>query len=102
MKSRIARSATTRDQAWSIISANIAHAAEMIRQAAGAGARLVVLPEFALQGPPRGETGHEWSEKACSPVPGGITEPLQKAAQELGIYIGGNQFEADPEWPHRH
>ena len=35
-------------------------------------------------------------------MPGEITAPFQAKAAELGIYIGGNQFEADPEWPLRH
>src|SRR4051794_6370218 len=101
MNSRIVRPARSREEGWSIISANVAHALDMVRKAAEAGAQLVVLPEFALQGPPRGETVDEWIEKACYPVPGRITEAFQRAAQDLRVYIGGNQFEADPEWPHR-
>jgi predicted amidohydrolase len=102
MVSRIVRPAKTRDEGWSIIAGNIGHATEMIRKAAGEGAQLVVLPEFALQGPPRGETVDDWIDKACYSVPGRITEPLQTLAQELRLFIAGNQFEADPEWPHRH
>lgn len=102
MNSRIVRPAKSRDEGWSIISGNVTHALEMTRNAREAGAQLVVLPEFALQGPPRGETVDEWIGKACYSVPGRITEPLQRAAQDLDIYIAGNQFEADAEWPHRH
>ena len=31
-----------------------------------------------------------------------ITEPLQELARRRRIYIGGHQFESDPEWPGRY
>lgn len=63
---------------------------------------LVVFPEFALQGPPLGMPVADWIDRACSTIPGPLTEPLQKLAAELGIYIAGNLFEAPPEWPGRY
>jgi predicted amidohydrolase len=104
MPSRVARTASSRAEAWAIISGNIERGLALIDRCVQAGTppRLVMLPEFAFQGPPRGESVDEWISKACSPVPGEITEPFQAKAAEHGIYIGGNQFEVDPEWPHRH
>lgn len=103
MPSETARRASTRREAWGIIDGNIRCATRMINQAMDAdpAPALVVLPEFAFQGPPKGESVAEWLEKACYPVPGPITEPLQELARSLGVHIGGNQFEADPEWRDR-
>jgi predicted amidohydrolase len=103
MKSRLATKAADRDEAWAIIEGNIARAVAMIR-AACAGPnppRLVVLPEFGMQGPPHGGTVADWIAKACCPIPGRISEPFQALARELGIYVAANQFEADPHWPGR-
>ena len=103
-KSKLAAKAAARADAWAIINDNIAHVIGLI-EAATRGAippDLVVLPEFSLQGPPHGLPAAEWIEKACCPVPGPITEPLQQLARQHGIYIGAHQFESDPEWPGRY
>ena len=103
MKSRLATKAASTDEAWDIIKGNINRAVAMI-EAACAGQtppKLVVLPEFGLQGPPHGGTVADWIEKSCYPIPGRITEPLQALAKRRGIYIAGNQFEVDPQWPGR-
>jgi predicted amidohydrolase len=63
---------------------------------------LVVFPEFAMQGPPLKMHVREWIERACSPIPGPLTEPLQDLARRRGIFICGNMFEAPPEWPGRY
>ena len=103
MPSRTARQASTRREAWGIIDGNLRCAIKLINQAMNAdpAPALVVLPEFAFQGPPKVESVAEWLEKACYPVPGPITEPLQELARSVGVHIGGNQFESDPEWPDR-
>jgi len=103
MKSRLATKAGDRDAAWKIIRGNIDRAVAMIK-AVCAGSRppgLVVLPEFAMQGPPHGGTVADWIAKACCPIPGPISAPLQALARELDIYIAANQFEVDPHWPGR-
>ena len=103
MPSEITRKVSTRAEAWRIIRRNLECARRMIDEAMPADPTpaLLVLPEFSFQGPPKGESVAEWIEKACYPVPGPITEPLQELAQSLGVHIGGNQFEADPEWRDR-
>ena len=104
MNSDLAVTAPTREAAWTIIHANLARATSMI-EAAHAGpepAQLYVTPEFAFQGAPHGTPVAEWIDKACCPIPGPITEPLQALAKRLGVYIGGNQFESSAEWPGRY
>jgi len=103
-KSKLAVKAADRDGAWAIINDNIAHVIGLIEAATGGAASpdLVVLPEFALQGPPHGLPAAEWIEKACCSVPGAITEPLQTLARRHRLYIGGHQFESDPQWPGRY
>jgi predicted amidohydrolase len=104
MKSRLATKAADKAAAWDIIKGNIDRAIAMI-EAACAGPnppRLVVLPEFGMQGPPHGGTVADWIEKACYPIPGRISEPLQALARRLGIYIAANQFEVDPHWDGRY
>jgi predicted amidohydrolase len=104
MRSMLAVKAADRLGAWAIIKENIAHAIGLIDDVTQAAEppSLVVLPEFALQGPPHGLPAAAWIEKACCPVPGAITEPLQGLARRRRIYIGGHQFESDPEWPGRY
>ncbi|MTD12339.1 amidohydrolase [Nakamurella sp. YIM 132087] len=84
-------------------SANMACALEMIDRAMAddPSTRLILLPEYAFTGQPNGGTVAEWIEAACEPVPGRFTTPLQEAARRHRIYLGGNQFEVDPEWPER-
>lgn len=103
LRSKFATKASDQASAWNIIQANIDNAVAMI-EATCRGAhppRLVVLPEFGMQGPPHSETVPVWIDKACYPIPGRITAAFQALAVKFGIYIAGNQFEADPQWPGR-
>ena len=56
MPSRVARTAADRGEAWAIITGNIERGLMLIDRsmAAEPPPRLVLLPEFAFQGPPRG------------------------------------------------
>lgn len=103
MPSKLTTNAASKDAAWSIIDDNIGQAIGLIENALASDPppKLVVLPEFALQGPPHGLPVAEWMEKAVYPIPGRITEPLQDLAKSRGIFIAGNQFESDPQWPGR-
>jgi predicted amidohydrolase len=103
-RSRIAVKAADRAGAWAIINDNIAHVIGLIDGALRSPnpPRLVVLPEFSLQGPPHDLPAAAWIEKACCPIPGPISEPLQRTARQRRIYIGAHQFESDPEWPGRY
>lgn len=104
MVSEVASDAPDRAAAWAIIERNLAHAIALIEAACDGPTppRLVVLPEFVFQGPPRATPVSQWIERACTTLPGPITEPLAELARRRGIYIAGNQFEVDPRWPDRY
>ncbi|MDM9627500.1 nitrilase-related carbon-nitrogen hydrolase [Rhizobium sp. S152] len=104
MDSKIASNTKTREEAWQIIEENLGEAIRLI-EAACTGAeppKLVVLPEFVFQGPPRATPVSEWIERACTTIPGPITERLAEVARKYDIYIAGNHFEVDPRWPDRY
>jgi predicted amidohydrolase len=86
-----------------VIAANIATATAAVREAVASDPKpsLILLPEYAFTGQPNGGTVAGWLEKGCAPVPGPLTAHFGNLARELGVYIGGNQFESDPEWPDR-
>ena len=67
--------------------------------------RLVVLPEYFLQGvttPGKGEHGIESFMKKAITIPGPELDALGKKAQEYGIYIaGGGVIEKLDEFPDR-
>jgi len=104
VESRIACTAQSKDETWEIIDANIDRAIAMIREACSGPTppKLVVVPEFAFQGPPRSVPVSEWIERACTAMPGPITDRLSVLAREYGIFIAGNHFEVDPKWPDRY
>lgn len=102
----MATRAPDRKAAWSIIRRNLAAAAvdaidSLFARNRTDQPKVVVVPEFALQGPPHGENVGQWIRKACYPSPGDISAPLQECARRHGIYIGANQFEAEDRWPSR-
>lgn len=72
--------------------ANRARAAELVGRAAGAGARLIALPEmFSWRGAP----GEEAAQ--AEPVPGPTTDALAELARRYGIVLcGGSILEATP------
>lgn len=79
------------------VAANVAHAADLARQAA-TGSDLVVLPEYV------GFRGSADGFRASArPVPGPTTEPFAAVARETGCWVlAGSHAEAsgDPERPY--
>jgi predicted amidohydrolase len=65
----------------------------------GFDTKLVILPEYFLTSFPLGETIDEWREKACLEIDGKIYEKLSKIAQERKIYLSGNTYELDKNFP---
>ena len=61
--------------------------------------RLVALPEYAVTGFPMKESPAEWREKACFAYDGPEYEALGKIAQDNNIYLAGNVYEVDPNFP---
>lgn len=76
-------------------SANIQSALDLIDQAAGAGARLVVLPEvWPYLGPDSA------SREQAEAIPGPISDLLADRARQLGIYLhAGSIYEVRPGDP---
>jgi predicted amidohydrolase len=62
--------------------ANLERATALVRDAAGGGARLVVLPEvFAWRGPRAEEAAH------AEPIPGPSTDAMAQVARETGVHL---------------
>ena len=68
----------------------------------GPSTKLFVLPEYILTGFPMGESVAAWSEKACIQIPGPEIARIAEHAKALGVWIAGNSYEVDPEWPGRY
>lgn len=104
MRSERASQAGSDAAAKAVIARNQATLVRMIEEACASEQKpdLVVFPEFAMQGPPLHMHVEEWIARACSSIPGSLTEPLQELAKRHGIFIAGNMFEAPPEWPGRY
>lgn len=65
----------------------------------GFDTKLIVLPEYFLTGFPMGESIEAWREKACLEIGGEIYESLGKIAQERKIFLSGNAYELDENFP---
>lgn len=65
----------------------------------GSDCRLIVLPEYFLTGFPMGDTLAGWAEKACVEMAGAEYEALGKIAQKHKIFLAGNAYEVDPNFP---
>jgi predicted amidohydrolase len=65
----------------------------------GAEVKLVALPEYAVTGFPMKESPAEWREKACFAYDGPEYEALGAIAQKNNIYLAGNVYEVDPNFP---
>lgn len=104
MDSKVASNATSKQKAWEIIETNLVNAISKIEATCTGPTppKLVVLPEFALQGPPRATPVSAWIERACASIPGPLTDRLADIARKYGIYIAGNHFEVDAKWPDRY
>ena len=77
----------------------IAGSQGFLRSFAGMPASLVVLPEYFLTSFPLGESIEAWQEKACIQVDGAEYEKLGAVAQKHGIYLSGNAYELDSNFP---
>ncbi|MBW4623668.1 MAG: nitrilase [Cyanosarcina radialis HA8281-LM2] len=65
----------------------------------GSDCRLVVLPEYFLTGFPLGESVGGWAEKAALEMAGAEYEALGKIAQKHQIFLAGNAYELDRNFP---
>ena len=65
----------------------------------GSDCRLVLLPEYWLTGFPMGEPVAVWAEKACLEMEDSLYDALGNIAQKHGIFLAGNAYELDPNFP---
>ena len=65
----------------------------------GSDCRLIVLPEYFLTGFPLGESIALWAEKAGLEMAGAEYEALGQIAQKHSIFLAGNAYELDPNFP---
>jgi predicted amidohydrolase len=89
-------------QARGVMLASISRIGENIAAAnafLGGDLELVVLPEYFLTGYPMGDSIPAWKQKA-SLDPGGVEyEKLGHVAQKNSLYLSGNVYESDANFP---
>ena len=66
----------------------------------GADCRLVVLPEYWLTSFPMGDSVAGWAAKACLDMDDPLYDDLAQIAQKHNIFLAGNAYELDPNFPH--
>jgi predicted amidohydrolase len=91
-----------RSEAQPIMDATMARINAQIRASKafiGQDLKLVVLPEYFLTGFPMGESIAAWYEKGCLDMDGSEYATLGKIAVDNGIYLSGNVYERDPNFP---
>ncbi len=69
------------------------------KQFIGDHLKLVVLPEYFLTGYPVGETVAAWRQRACVAPDGAEYEQLGRIAQDNGVFLAGNLYETDRNFP---
>ncbi|BAY23490.1 nitrilase/cyanide hydratase and apolipoprotein N-acyltransferase [Calothrix sp. NIES-2100] len=94
--------ASDRTEARSLMQNTINRLAQQIAASIafiGFDCRLIVLPEYFLTGFPLGESLAVWAEKACLEMNGAEYDSLSKIAQKHRIFLAGNAYEVDPNFP---
>lgn len=81
------------------IGRQIATTKAFLRTFNGTELKLVCLPEYFLTGFPLRESREEWKAKASVDIDGPEYEALAAIAQRFGVFIGGNLYENDPNFP---
>ena len=65
----------------------------------GPSLRLVVLPEYFMTGYPVGDTIEGWADKVAIAEGGPEYEALGAIAQKYQVFLCGNAYDADPNFP---
>jgi len=81
------------------IGRQIATTKAFLRTFNGTELKLVCLPEYFLTGFPLRESRQEWKAKASIDIDGAEYEALAAIAQRFGVFLGGNLYENDPNFP---
>jgi len=70
-----------------------------IQQYAGLPVKLAVLPEYLFTSYPGRISIADFADKACFDMDGAEYEALGTLSQKLGMYLAGNAYETDPNFP---
>ena len=81
------------------LESKIRSAAIFVTQYSGSPAKLAVLPEYLLTSYPGRISIPEFSEKAALDIEGPEYEAFGAMAQRLKMFIAGNAYENDPNFP---
>ncbi|MGY0618165.1 nitrilase-related carbon-nitrogen hydrolase [Lysobacter sp. A378] len=90
------------DDARGLIAANIERIGRQVRASKafiGPDLKLVVLPEYFATSYPLGDTIPGWAAKAGFEMHGAEYGQLARIAQDNGVYLAGNAYEQDPNFP---
>ena len=99
---RAVNQAKTRPEAREIMAGTIKRLAGQIAASKGfigPDCRLVVLPEYFLTGFPMGDPVPAWRDKAGLEMDGPEYDALSEIAQKNEIFLAGNAYENDPDFP---
>lgn len=81
------------------IGRQVATAKGFLRTFNGTELKLVCLPEYFLTGFPLRESREDWKAKASVDMDGPEYAALADIARRSGVYLGGNLYENDPNFP---
>jgi predicted amidohydrolase len=84
-----------------VIAANLRESLAIAAPAFAPNTKLVVFPEYWLQGVNVGG-GFEGGYATAIDIPGRETEQLSEFARQAGVYIAGAAFERHKDWPGRY
>ncbi|MBL8630795.1 MAG: hypothetical protein JNM81_14270, partial [Rhodospirillaceae bacterium] len=102
MECRPINAAGSKVEARRLVADNIARLKTIIpgsRLLVGSDLKLVVLPEYVFTGFPMGAPIAKWADWAAMDVDGPEYEALARIAQDNNIYLCGNAYERDVNFP---
>ncbi|NET26818.1 nitrilase-related carbon-nitrogen hydrolase [Okeania sp. SIO1I7] len=102
VQAKAVNQANDRESARSVIQETINYLAQQIAASKafiGLNCKLVLLPEYFLTGFPMAESLTSWANKACLEMTDPIYDCLGEIAQKNDIFLGGNAYEVDPNFP---
>lgn len=102
VKCHAVNQASNREEARSLLQQSIKRLDSQIAASIafiGFDCQLIVLPEYFFTGFPMGESLTVWAEKACLEIAGAEYEALSQIAQKYRIFLAGNAYELDANFP---
>ncbi|MEB3340378.1 nitrilase-related carbon-nitrogen hydrolase [Okeania sp.] len=102
IKAEVVNQANDRQEARGMIEQKIDRIAQQIAASKafiGSNCKLVLLPEYFLTSFPMAESLTTWAKKACLEMTDPIYDRLGEIAQRNNIFLAGNAYELDPNFP---